>query len=81
GPEAWQSMHRAFDQTAGQVTLVGTVSALFDARPELTVQRASIELFYAQSAQRFFGVHAVAEPLALRPLARALRGIERRYER
>jgi len=81
GTEAWQVMHRAFDQTAGQVTRPGTLSTLFDARPELTVQRAAIERFFAQSAQSFFGAQAVTEPLALRPLARALCRIERRYER
>jgi mxaA protein len=81
GPEAWQLMHHAFDQTAGQVTRLGTLPALFDARPELVAQRAAIERFYAQSAQRFFGAQAAAEPVALRPLARALRRIERRYER
>jgi mxaA protein len=81
GPEAWQLMHCAFDHTAGQVTRIGTLPALFDARPELASQRAAIERFYAQSAQRFFGAQAVADPLALRPLARTLRRIERRYER
>ncbi|HET7528103.1 MAG TPA: calcium incorporation protein MxaA [Burkholderiaceae bacterium] len=80
GPEAWQLMHRAFDETAGQVTRIGTLPAMFDAHPELAVQRASIERFYAQSAQRFFGVQAMAEPLALQPLAHALRRIERSYE-
>jgi len=79
-PEAWQLMHRAFDQAAGQVTRIGTLPALFDARPELAVQRASIERFYAQSAQRFFGAQSVAEPVALRSLARTLRRIERRHE-
>jgi mxaA protein len=80
-PRAWQLMHQAFDQSAGQVTRIATLQTLFGRRPELAEQRASIEDFYAQSAQRFFGVQAVAEPLALRPLARVLRGIERRYER
>jgi len=80
GPEAWQLMHRAFDQTAGEVTRIATLPALFEARPELAAQRPAIERFYAQSAQRFFGAQTVAEPLALRPLARALRRIERRYE-
>jgi len=79
-PEAWQLMHRAFDQAAGQVTRIGTLPALFDARPELAVQRASIERFYAQSAQRFVGAQSVAEPVALRSLARTLRRIERRHE-
>jgi len=80
-PEAWQAMHRAFDQTAGQVTRIGTLPVLFEVHPELAPQRASIERFYAQSAQRFFGAQAVAEPVALRELARSLRRIERGYER
>jgi len=81
GDDAWQAMHRAFDESAGQVARLATLPTLFDARPELEPQRASIERFYAQSAQRFFGAQAVSEPLALRPLARALRRIERRHER
>lgn len=80
GPQAWQLLHHAFDQTAGQVTRINTLQTLFANRPELAGQRGQIEGFYAQSAQRFFGVQPVAEPLALRPLARALRRLERRYE-
>jgi mxaA protein len=80
-PHAWQLMHQAFDQSAGQVTRIATLQALFTRHPELAEQRTSIERFYAQSAQRFFGAQPVSEPLPLRSLALALRRIERRYER
>lgn len=54
-PEAWQALHRAFDQTAGRVLQIETLPTLFDRAPHLQPRRAEIERFFAQSNQRFFG--------------------------
>jgi mxaA protein len=54
-PLAWQSLHRAFDRTAGRVIQSATLPALFEQAPELLPARARIEQFFAQSSLLFFG--------------------------
>lgn len=80
-PQAWQALHRAFDQTAGRVTRAGTLPTFFAQRPEFEPLRAQIECFFAHSAEVFFGAPSVTETMPLRPLCRTLRSIERRFER
>lgn len=78
-PEAWQTLHRAFDQTAGRVLQTETLPALFARAPQLQPQRAEIECFFAQSNQRFFGAGPQDDLLSVRALCQALRRIERRH--
>jgi mxaA protein len=74
-------LHRAFDRAAGEATRVATLPRLFSRVPSLAPQRAPIERFYAQSAARFFGTPAPAEPVSTHALGRALRRLERRSAR
>ncbi|MEP7245187.1 MAG: hypothetical protein ABI885_16125 [Gammaproteobacteria bacterium] len=54
-PEAWQSLHRAFDRTAGRVVQPESLHELFSRAPYLQPLRAQIERFYIQSSDKFFG--------------------------
>lgn len=78
-PEAWQALHRAFDQTAGRVLQIETLPALFERAPHLRPQRADIERFFAQSNERFFGTGAQNNLVSIRALCHELRRIERRH--
>lgn len=78
-PEAWQALHRAFDQTAGRVLQAETLPALFERAPHLQPQRAEIERFFAQSNERFFGAGSQSNSLSVRTLCHELRRIERRH--
>jgi len=78
-PEAWQAVHRAFDQTAGRVLQIDTLPTLFERAPHLKPQRADIERFFAQSNERFFGTGSPSDPLSVRALCQELRRIERRH--
>lgn len=78
-PEAWQAVHRAFDQTAGRVLQIETLPALFERAPHLQPHRAAIETFFAQSNERFFGAGSQGNLLSVRTLCRELRRIERRH--
>lgn len=78
-PEAWQAMHRAFDQTAGRVLQIETLPSLFERAPHLQPQRTEIERFFAQSNERFFGAGLRSDALSVRALCSELRRIERRY--
>lgn len=78
-PEAWQALHRAFDQTAGRVLQMETLPTLFERAPHLQPRRADIERFFADSNQRFFGAGLQSNPLSVRALCQELRRIERRH--
>src|SRR5262249_28999455 len=80
-PEAWQALHRAFDQTAGRVVQPQSLPALFTHAPYLAPLRASIEAFFAQSSERFFGGGLPAQPVSTRALCRDLRRLEKRNAR
>jgi mxaA protein len=79
-PQAWHALHRAFDGTAGRVVQGEALGTLFQRAPHLEPQRPAIEQFFAQSAARFFGTPAPAQPLSVRALAVELRRIEKRHE-
>lgn len=79
-PEAWQALHRAFDQTAGRVTQAATLPALFERAPHLQSLRPQIEQFFAQSSELFFGDGLPAERMSVRALCAQLRRIEKRHE-
>jgi mxaA protein len=80
-PEAWQALHRAFDETAGRVIQIATLPTLFDRAPHLEALRSQIERFYAQSGELFFGCGSPADRLSTRALCAQLRRIEKRHER
>jgi mxaA protein len=80
-PEAWQALHRAFDETAGRVVQIATLPTLFDRAPHLQSLRSQIERFYAQSGELFFGCGSPADRLSTRALCAQLRRIEKRHER
>lgn len=78
-PEAWQALHRAFDQTAGRVLQPTMLSILFDRAPHLQPLRREIERFYALSSERFFGSGRSDDGmLSVRALCADLRRIEQR---
>ena len=80
-PEAWRTLHRAFDQTAGRVVQTATLPALFERVPQLQSLRPEIEQFFAQSRKLFFGGGLPAHPVSARALCAQLRRIEKRIER
>ena len=79
-PEAWQALHRAFDQTAGRVVQTATLPALFERVPQLQSLRPEIEQFFAQSRKLFFGGGLPADRMSARALCAQLRRIEKRTE-
>jgi mxaA protein len=78
-PEAWQALHRAFDQTAGRVLQIQTLPTLFECAPHLQPRRAEIERFFTESSERFFGTGLRSDVLSVRALCNELRRIERRH--
>jgi mxaA protein len=79
-PEAWQALHRAFDRTAGRVTQTATLPNLFQRAPHLAPLRATIEQFFQQSSERFFGAGLPRDALSVRSLCIELRRIEKAHE-
>lgn len=77
-PEAWQSLHRAFDRAAGRVVQPETLPQLFAHAPYLAELRERIEQFFQQSSQRFFGEATPQQSLSVHALSRELRQIEKR---
>lgn len=80
-PEAWQTLHHAFDQTAGRVVQMQSLPTLFARAPHLNPLRAPIETFFAQSSERFFGAGPPAQPVSTHTLCRDLRRLEKRAAR
>lgn len=79
-PEAWQSVHRAFDATAGCVVHAGSLHRLFERAPQFEAMRPRIETFYAQSSGLFFGSAQSGALLPLVALCKALRRVERKRQ-
>jgi mxaA protein len=80
-PQAWQSLHRAFDETAGRVIQRESLATLFQRAPHLVPCRAQIETFYSESSERFFGAGSASQAVSVRELCRDLRRLEKRHER
>lgn len=78
-PQAWQMLHRAFDQTAGRVVHLDTLPALFHRAPHFRPLHAEIERFFSASSERFFGTGMSEAPVSPHALCRELRRLERRY--
>lgn len=79
-PQAWQTLHRAFDRTAGRVMHAEALPLLFDQAPHLQPLRAQIEEFFAASSERFFGAGTQTASVSVRSLCEALQRVERRHE-
>ncbi len=80
-PQAWQALHRAFDETAGRVVQGESLGVLFQRAPHLASVRAEIERFFTQSGQRFFGDGLASGAISIRSLCSDLRRLEKRNER
>jgi mxaA protein len=80
-PQAWQTLHRAFDRTAGRVMHAETLPLLFDEAPHLQPLRARIEEFFAASSERFFGDARQSATVSVHALCDELQRLERRHER
>lgn len=79
-PEAWLSLHRAVNASAGRVVHGASLSRWLDERPHLRPLQAQLEGFYRHSSERFFAGGAAAD-YPLHALGRALRDAERRQHR
>jgi mxaA protein len=80
-PQAWQTLHRAFDRTAGRVMHTETLPLLFEQAPQLQALRTQIEEFFAASSDRFFGSRTRDPASPIRSLCDSLRRVERQHER
>jgi mxaA protein len=76
--QAWVSLHRALDETAGQVVHARSLNALLDRAPWLEALRTQLEAFYASSQQRFFSRDLSPAAFPLRAFARALYRAEKK---
>ncbi|CAB3682795.1 calcium incorporation protein MxaA [Paraburkholderia rhynchosiae] len=79
--DAWLCLHRALNETAGHVVHAGSLPGLFVRAPYLQPQRAQLEQFYRQSAERFFTPASTADVYPLRALCEALYRAEQRHQR
>ncbi|QTD95181.1 calcium incorporation protein MxaA [Burkholderia anthina] len=80
-PLAWRCLHRALDETAGQVVHADSLPGLFARAPYLRPLRVPLEHFYRQSAERFFTLAPAEAAYPLQALCRELYRAERRYRR
>jgi len=80
-PQAWQTLHRAFDRTAGRVMHSETLQLLFDEAPHLQPLRGRIEEFFAASSERFFGAGTQSTSVSIHALCDELQRMERQHER
>ena len=80
-PQAWQTLHRAFDRTAGRVMHTETLPLLFEQAPHLQALRTQIQEFFAASSDRFFGSRTQDSAVPIRSLCDSLRRLERQHER
>jgi mxaA protein len=78
-PQAWQTLHRAFDQTAGRVVQLDSLPTLFQRAPHLQPLHAEIERFFMESNERFFGSGLSKATVSAHALCRELRRLEKRY--
>ncbi|MGF6573488.1 mxaA protein [Paraburkholderia sp. GAS333] len=80
-PDAWFCMHRALNETAGEVVHAGSLAGLIARAPYLQPLRAQLDHFYRMSAERFFKPTPGAADFPLEALCRALYQAERRHQR
>jgi mxaA protein len=75
---AWLCLHRALNETAGQVVHGGSLSRVFAQAPYLRGFAPQLERFYQLSGERFFANAPPGARFALLDLCRALYRAERR---
>ncbi|ASJ70207.1 hypothetical protein [Granulosicoccus antarcticus] len=68
----WKTLHRAFNQSAGQVVNTTSLDTLFDSHSWLRPLEDRIRAFYEASAARHFALPPRDEPFAIEELASAL---------
>jgi mxaA protein len=78
---AWLSLHRALNETAGQVVHAGSLSDLFAKAPHLEPLQPQLERFYQHSGERFFASGSSNAGFPLLDLCRDLYRAERRRQR
>jgi mxaA protein len=78
--QAWLSLHRALNETAGQVVHAGSLPDLFVKAPHFQVLRPQLERFYQQSGERFFSSGSADAGFPLLDLCRDLYRAERRRQ-
>lgn len=81
--EAWQSLHRAVNASAGRVVPAAGLARWLEERPELRPLQPQLEDFFRRSSRRFFdpAVAGTGEGFDLLALCRALHGAEKRHAR
>ncbi len=78
---AWLSLHRALNETAGQVVHAGSLPDLFAKAPHFQALRPQLERFYQQSGERFFATGSADAGFPLLDLCRDLYRAERRRQK
>lgn len=84
GARDWLCLHRALNETAGQVVHAGTLAALFAKAPYLRPMQAQLERFYQHSGERFFASRELPlsdAEFSLPDLCRSLYRAQRRQQR
>lgn len=77
---AWLSLHRALNETAGQVVHAGSLADLFAKAPHFQALQPQLERFYQQSGERFFTTGSSDAGFPLLDLCRDLYRAERRRQ-
>ncbi|MFT4434469.1 calcium incorporation protein MxaA [Caballeronia sp. 15715] len=76
----WLCLHRALNETAGQVVHAGSLPGLLARAPHLQALQPQLERFYQQSGERFFASGSADENFPLLDLSRSLYRAERRQQ-
>lgn len=77
----WLCLHRALNETAGQVVHAGSLPGLLARAPHLQALQPQLERFYQHSGERFFASRSADTSFPLLDLSRALYRAERRQQR
>ena len=77
----WLCLHRALNETAGQVVHAGSLPDLLARAPHLQALQPQLERFYQHSGERFFASRSADASFPLLDLSRALYRAERRQQR
>lgn len=80
-PEAWLSVHRALNATAGRVVPHAALPRLLAEAPHLRPMGERLDSFFRHSAARFFAGVPASAPYELLELCRDLRQAEQRHAR
>ena len=76
-PLAWQRLHRAINESAGQVVQANDLHRFIKRSPHFSGLRPALESFFAKSNARFFAASVTDDTFDLAGLSRSLRQIER----